>query len=192
MVGVAGGIYGGEDRGLGRAELAADDIEPRGPRILVGVELAVAAVVDTRELDHPPLRQRRANAGGPTGVGVEIAADGDGPGTLPPEVARLADREDGRQRQHLVVDRQTVADRPAAPGQERAHGVVAAEGRGAGGEVEVRLVLKIDPQGPGLLRGPGSSRGGAGRVGRRPKRADGFPGGWGEELAPPPSTPVCW
>src|SRR5205814_7893263 len=120
---------------------------------------AVAAIVDVRELRERPLGQLHAQARRPPGSPVEVAAERGRAVTLVNKLTRLADREERREGEHFVVDGQPVADRPAAPGDLRAEGVVAAEGGGAGGDVEVRLPLQVDADRAELLSDPRVQRG---------------------------------
>ena len=83
------------------------------------------------------------------------------------------ERRQGRQRQDLAVRREAIADRPAAPAEQRAHRVVAAERRRRGGErVTARrrvAILQVDAERTHFLADPAVQRGEAHRVRRRPQ-----------------------
>ncbi len=141
----------------------------RLPRVFAAVQLAVAAVVDARELHHGPFGELETNPSGDSGAAVEILLEGDG--AVVPLFGEVGgEREERRERQDLVVDGEAIADRPAPPGQQRAEGVVVAEGGGAGGDVEVRPPGQIDADGAKLLADPRVQGGVGDGVLRRPER----------------------
>src|SRR5205823_11658895 len=110
--GLAPHVLGGDDRRRRRADLAAQRVEARLPRVFVAVQLAIAAIVDVRELYVRALRQREANAAGISEAAVEIVLE------RIRFIALLREARQWRQRQTFVVDRQPAAHRPAAPSEE--------------------------------------------------------------------------
>ena len=138
------------------------------------MQFAIAVVVEIEVLDVGDLRDGVAHACGDAGVAVEVFAKGLG------AVVALAGEKglEGRERwqcDHFVVGRQAVADPPAAPSEESAHGVVVAEGGGGGGEgvagAEGVAPLQVRADRTHLFADPCVQRGEADRVGRRPQVA---------------------
>src|SRR5258707_9533644 len=130
----------------------------------------VTTVVEVRDLNQPPLRHGEAHAPGETDAAVEVRLEG--PRAIRPlqtKEVRFRQGADRRKRQNLVINREAIAHRQPAPGQESAHRVVVLEGGGAKGEVETALPLQIETDGPYLLADPGVDRREVDRIRRGPE-----------------------
>ncbi len=126
-------------------------------------------IIDVRELDVRPLRQREPHPSGERRVPVAAADPRGAVAALPAEDGGIAEREERGEGQHFVVDRQPAAEGPAAPRQQRAHRVCAAERRAGHRDELAVLPLQVDAHGPHFLRDPRVERGERQRVRRSPE-----------------------
>jgi len=134
-------------------------------------DVAVAAIVDARELHHGPLGKLQPDARRDAGIPIEIFFKGHGPVMpLTCEIGRK--RKQRRQRQHLVIDAEPIPNRPPPPRQQRPHRVIVPKRRRPRADVEVRTPNQIDANRPELFPNPRIQRRKADRVRRRPKRTN--------------------
>src|SRR5689334_18768323 len=118
-------------------------MELRLPRVLAAIELALTVVVHVRVLDARSRRDGIAHSRGVAGPAIEVRAEGLR-SIAPLILEERVKRRERWERQRFAVGRKPAADRPAAPAEEGAHRVVAAE-RGRSGCDRVAATGDVPP-----------------------------------------------